>query len=573
MKPLIRFTVAFAIALLTTTAPGATRIWDGSVNGLWTNAGNWSNNLAPANGDALVFANGVTRLLATNAPGGATNFTSFTISGNGYVLVSSTLSLTNGLTCSSGLSGGVNTLRAPVRVARQQTWDVAAHSILVVQSNIGLTGVTLTLAGAGGIEINGNFFGGVDGNLVKRSTGRLELNGGNNVFNQLRVNSGTLVVDGVVTANSISISNGVVFGGAGTVSAFTNGGSLRIGTSTGAATGRLTVSAPGVATFLPGSSMEVQLFGLAPGAGHDQLRVSVPPDLTHGALSITRSAAFPLAVGQQFIIITNTGTAGFSTTFTNLPQGAFITNTLSPATVFQISYSGGNGNDVELTVVDVEPVATGFKRVWDGGGANGFWQTSGNWTNDLAPFQGDALEFTGNLQRVNTNNFAPGTLFDFITLNGGNPFTLRGNSVRLLNGLNNVAGTLDHILELPVELATNQSWHLEGPLVFAGSLSGGSSSTLIKDGAGLLQFSGGLPNDFTGTLVIRGGGAMFAAKFEGVPSVAGPLVVEADIRPALVQILTGGQFSNSPPVSVISSTSRLATVVFNTNTAPTVSAH
>jgi hypothetical protein len=119
MKTLFQFTLALAIALFTASVPAATRIWDGGgANGLWTNAANWSNNIAPANGDALVFPSGVTRLLTTNTPGGATNFSSFTLTGDDYVLVSSTLSLTNGLTCAGGgIFGGVNTLRAPVRLA------------------------------------------------------------------------------------------------------------------------------------------------------------------------------------------------------------------------------------------------------------------------------------------------------------------------------------------------------------------------------------------------------------------------------------------------------------------------
>jgi hypothetical protein len=64
--------------------------------------------------------------------------------------------------------------------------------------------------------------------------------------------------------------------------------------------------------------------------------VNTPPNLSHGSLSVLRSSAFPLSVGERFVIITNTDVSPITTTFTNLPQGAFITNTLAPVTVFQI---------------------------------------------------------------------------------------------------------------------------------------------------------------------------------------------------------------------------------------------
>src|SRR5262245_49538944 len=47
-------------------ATGASRFWDGSVNGNFSNAGNWVGGIAPAAGDDLVFQAGIPRLLVTN---------------------------------------------------------------------------------------------------------------------------------------------------------------------------------------------------------------------------------------------------------------------------------------------------------------------------------------------------------------------------------------------------------------------------------------------------------------------------------------------------------------------------
>jgi len=554
--------VALTLAAFHSTA--ATKVWDGSASGLWTTAANWAGGVAPVNGDALVFPSLVTRLLTTNAPGGATNLTSITLTGNGYLLFSSTLSLTNGLT-NAGPARALNTLRAPVRLRQSQTWAVNGLNTLVVQSNLNISGVTLNLNLAGDLQAEANFFGPADGTLIKRGNGRLELNGNNNAVHQLQVDAGTLAVDGVITTDLFSISNGVVFAGAGEVSGFTIGGTLRIGTNIGTATGSLKVTAPGTATFLPGGSMEAQVFGPTPGIQYDQLSVNTPPVLSHGTLSVSRSSAFPLSVGQRFVIITNTDLSPITTTFTNLPQGAFITNALAPVTVFQISYTGGDGNDVELTVVDGAPTPAAT-RIWDGGGADGFWQSTANWVNDQVPSANDAVEFMGDQRRVNTNNLAPGTTLDFIRFNATNSFTLRGNPLHLLNGLTN-AMPGNHAIDLPLELGASQGWFLNGGILTLKSpLSGDAGLTVLREDPGTLNVEGALPNSFAGTFRIRQG-VVTLDKNDGVPAVAGPMIIEATALSTVVQVLGNEQFSNSPPISVLSEPGHSATLVFNSATA------
>jgi fibronectin-binding autotransporter adhesin len=563
-RPLRLIVVLAALTLAAFPSTAATKVWDGSASGLWTTAANWASGVAPVNGDALVFPGLVTRLLTTNAPGAATNFTAITLTGNGYSLFSSILSLTNGLT-NAGPVRSFNTLRAPVRLRQSQTWAVNALNTLVVQSNLNLSGVTLRLNLAGDLQAEGNFFGSGDGNLIKLGIGRLELNGNNNAVHELRVDAGTLAVDGVVTADLFSISNGVVFAGAGEVSGFTIGGTFRIGTNTGAATGSLKVTAPGTATFLPGGSMEAQVFGPAPGIEYDQLSVNTPPDLSHGTLSVLRSSAFPLSVGQRFVIITNTDISPITTTFTNLPQGAFITNALAPVTVFQISYVGGDGNDVELTVVDGAPTPAAT-RVWDGGGADGFWQSAANWVNDQVPSANDAVEFTGAQRCVNTNNLAPGIALDFIRFNATNAFTLRGNPLRLLNGLTNALPG-NHVIDLPLELGASQGWFLNGGILTLQSpLSGDAGLTVLRDDPGTLNLVGTLPNSFSGTFRIRQG-VVLLGKSDGVTAVAGPMIIEAPALSTVVQVLASEQFSNSPPISVLSEPGHSATLVFNSASA------
>ena len=55
--------------------------------------------------------------------------------------------------------------------------------------------------------------------------------------------------------------------------------------------------------------------------------------------------------GQSFIIVNNEGSNAIIGQFNNLPEGATITNFLNSAFDGEISYVGGDGNDVEITLV------------------------------------------------------------------------------------------------------------------------------------------------------------------------------------------------------------------------------
>lgn len=56
----------------------------------------------------------------------------------------------------------------------------------------------------------------------------------------------------------------------------------------------------------------------------------------------------PLTVGQSFTAISNTAATAIAGTFANLPDGSTLSVGVN---AFQVSYSGGDGNDLTLTVV------------------------------------------------------------------------------------------------------------------------------------------------------------------------------------------------------------------------------
>src|SRR5881396_156433 len=108
-------------------------------------------------------------------------------------------------------------------------------------------------------------------------------------------------------------------------------------------------------------------------------------------------------------------------------------------------------------LVFVLPGADAAVRTWDGGGTDGFWTTAANWSTDVAPVAGDDLVFPAGAARlINTNNFSLGTLFNSITLSGGN-YTLNGSTILLNAGVDASSATGPNAVHVPLTLNSNQS--------------------------------------------------------------------------------------------------------------------
>ncbi len=98
----------------------------------------------------------------------------------------------------------------------------------------------------------------------------------------------------------------------------------------------------------PASTVSIELNGTTPGSGHDQLNVTGTVALGGAVLAVTTS--YSAVIGNSFVIVNNDGADAVSGTFNGLSEGAtFIVG----GTTFQISYIGGTGNDVVLTVITV----------------------------------------------------------------------------------------------------------------------------------------------------------------------------------------------------------------------------
>jgi len=425
MKTILRFLLgSFILFILLASSPrgrAASLTWDGNGNGFWTNAANWTPGFRPTNGDSLFFPDGPAQVLTTNAgtSGVATNFRALTFSGSNYFLFSPPLSLTNGLTNAAGIEA-TNMIIARITARSNQTWRVAGQSILVLRSNVNFTNVTLTVAAEGVLQMNGTVSATTGGTLNKTNNGRLELNSIASVA-QVNAQDGTLEVNGVLTG-ALTVNAGATLQGTGSVPAFVASGIVH---PSGFGVRTLTVPS-GAAVFNAGSSFRVNVDGT--GTNYTQLRVATPPTIT-GATFLIFLGYNPL-LGDSFVIITNTGAGAFTTTFNGRPEGA--TQTVNNVQ-FRISYVGGSGNDVTLTVVGFTANAT--TAIWDGAGANNLWLNSTNWSNNVAPGGGQNLLFpSGAAQLVNSNNFPSGSTFNGVTFLAAG-YEITGNPLTLLGGI------------------------------------------------------------------------------------------------------------------------------------------
>jgi len=108
--------------------------------------------------------------------------------------------------------------------------------------------------------------------------------------------------------------------------------------------------ANGSVSFGNSSSFNLELGGTTPGTDHDQLdiagTVAIGSTVT---LNTSAYGGYTPSGGDTYLIIANDGSDAVSGTFDGLAEGAMIPNFLGSGLDAQISYAGGDGNDVVIT--------------------------------------------------------------------------------------------------------------------------------------------------------------------------------------------------------------------------------
>lgn len=116
--------------------------------------------------------------------------------------------------------------------------------------------------------------------------------------------------------------------------------------SPGASPGRVVID--GNLTLNAGDTLIMELAGLNPAAEYDNFVVSGDVVLNGATLAASRATSFVPPNGASFTLIDNDGTDSVTGTFDALPEGATVALSGIP---FTVSYQGGTGNDVVLTIV------------------------------------------------------------------------------------------------------------------------------------------------------------------------------------------------------------------------------
>jgi hypothetical protein len=321
------------------TTVSSQKAWTGAVSGFWSDSRNWNPQAVPGAGEVLLFPAGASQLTMTNDLPAGTTVGAMTFN-DYYTLSGNSLTLNGGLAFRRDVNNVANvqvTFNADVKLATAVTFGSAPNNY------------------NGAIDVNGQTLT-IDENNAGNDTARLNgpLNG-----------SGTVTISG----------HGVYFGGTGTFSGTITGamnvsGSLPNASVNGRLTGVGTVGNAVLGTFSPGNESPWKTFGFddAAGAIHTKslvlnggARFDLAPGATSDQVQVTGTVAVSgpltldilsgaLTVGQSFTLIDNDGADPVSGTFTGMPER---TSFALGGQMTRISYQGGDGNDVVLSVLAV----------------------------------------------------------------------------------------------------------------------------------------------------------------------------------------------------------------------------
>jgi len=390
-----------------------------------------------------------------------------------------------------------------------QASTLTAVRDFVISGAIANAGGLLTVTGAANSTLSGIVSGG--GGLTKAGGGTLTLSAVNTYVGATTVTGGTLVVDqSLSTASAVSVTAGATLAGIGSVGAVTvTAGTISPGVS---GIGRLSVGS--VSFDSAAATLAMTLAGDVPGAGFDQVVVAAGGTLVLGNCTLSAALAFTPSTGQVLTIIDNQTAAAVSGTFNGLAQGATAT---IGGRDFTVSYVGGDGNDVTLTVG--APAVANTTFTWNGGGADNNLSTAANWVGGVAPsgLASDDLVFTGPVRTSPNNDLAQ---VGALTFSAGG-FTLAGAALTVNGDLSGNVGTSTVNCALTLGNGLAFAAATNATLVIGGTVANGGKVLAVAGAGtvtitGVVSGTGGMTKSQTGVLNLQGantfsGGAALAA--------------------------------------------------------------
>ena len=490
--------LTFLLLLVTSIAQAATTYsWTGSASALWSNPSNWNPIGVPASGDWIIFPPGASNLSNTNDLPVGTALANVAFSGSGYTVGG------NGIVLTGALTGSGVTLNLPI--------DVQSNAVSI---NGGMT-INGVLSGTGPITMSGSFDfspGVLSGTspITLENSGIIELHGTHVYSGTLLLRAGSTVV---LHSALVPGANVVMDGYSDKVMGRGTLGSLTTNASTfgmylwpgDPAMGGAGIINTGNLTLADRSAdFQVDIIGAVAGAGYDQINVTGSVTLGNTELSLNMSNSFLPMLGQAIVLIDNDGTDPVNGTFEGLPEGATITLN---GFQFQVSYHGGDGNDVTLT-------STLVPRRWTGA-ASALWSNPSNWNPIGVPASGDWIIFPPGASNLsNTNDLPVGTALANVAFSGSG-YTVGGNGIVLTGALTGSGVTLN----LPIDVQSN-AVSINGGMTINGVLSGtgpitmsgsfdfspgvlSGTSPITLENSGIIELHG--THVYSGTLLLRAG--------------------------------------------------------------------
>ncbi|MDB5575345.1 MAG: outer rane adhesin-like protein, partial [Bradyrhizobium sp.] len=264
------------------------------------------------------------------AVGGTTALTSLSIDGG----------LQTQLNGGSVRTTGAQSYHDYVVLGAATTLTSTGSGAITFEDDVKNGGFDLHVITAGAGTFDGEIFGA--GKFIQGGSGTTTLSAINTYTGTTTINAGTLLVDGSITSSITSVNNGGTLGGHGTTGAVNvaSGGAL----SPGAGAGLLTT---GDLSLSSGAHFRAEIGGAAAGSSYDQVHVNGTVSLGGATLNASVINGFVPASGS-FKIIDNDGNDQVTGTFAGLAEGSSF---FAGAVRYAISYHGGDGNDVVLTVI------------------------------------------------------------------------------------------------------------------------------------------------------------------------------------------------------------------------------
>jgi autotransporter-associated beta strand protein len=249
--------------------------------------------------------------------------------------------------------------KATITLNGNSELDISAHDAPGVTVG-SLSGKGSVFLGANTLTIGSNnlsttFSGAIQdsGSLTKTGTGTLTLNGANTYTGLTTVSAGVLNAsnrNGSATGTGAVNVNAGTLGGKGIIT-----GSTAIGTGSGGGA----FLAPSVGAKKPASLTIQGLLTFNSDSTYAWIlstKHAAADQVVANGVTIQSGAQFDLIPvgnkklqrGQVFTVISNTSASPFNSAFANMDEGAIIA---AGRNQLQATYSGGDGNDLTLTVV------------------------------------------------------------------------------------------------------------------------------------------------------------------------------------------------------------------------------